>query len=206
MRVLVFILFFVALVATSSCDPDVAGEKITLPPMEFAFKVSPDTAFVKVGDTVTMHASLSTTLSEGIKLEDGYGEVWIAIAKSINIPFGSNNDLSSALNNEDYKLIIEEGGVKFASANPGNLIRINTTPTGDSLIMSYKFVMLKPGAYRFDINGPSFYEGSKGKARWSARFDVANPNWDTLWQIVGHSAPQPNENHYFRNYLVAVTE
>jgi hypothetical protein len=51
----------VVLFATS-CDPDVAGEKITLPPMEFAFKVSPDTSFLRVGDTFSMHASLSTTL------------------------------------------------------------------------------------------------------------------------------------------------
>jgi hypothetical protein len=202
MKTVIFMLS-VVLFATS-CDPDVAGEKITLPPMEFAFKVSPDTSFLRVGDTFSMHASLSTTLSNGIKLEDGYGEIGIFVGKSNNIPVNSN--LSLALNNTDYKLIIEGGGVKFATGDPNHLIRMTSTPTGDSLIMDYKFIMLEPGVFRFDINSSSFFEGSKGKARWSARFNVANPNWDSLWRIPGNPMPQPSEDYYSRNYLIAVTE
>lgn len=203
LSITIYLLLFISLI---SCEPSPSKEGITLSPMEFVFKVSPDTSYLRVGDTFSMHAGLGTTLSNGIRLEDGEGEVWIYVVKSVNIPVGSNSDLSSALNNEDYKLIVEGGGVKFATADPQNLIRITSTPTGDSIIMSYKFVMLKPGVFRFDINGPSFYEGSKGKARWSARFDVANPNWDSLWRIAGNPMPQPSEDYYYRNYLIAVTE
>jgi hypothetical protein len=197
----ILLIFFLA-----SCDPDVAGEKITLPPMEFAFKVNPDTSVLRVGDTLSMHASLNTSLGTGIKLEDGYGEVGIFISRGDSIPKISENDIFTALNNVDYKLIVEGGGVKFATGNPDHLIRITSTPTGDSLIMSYKFVFLKKGLFRFNIGSSSFFEGSKGKARWSARFNVANPNWDSLWRIPGNPMPQPSEDYYSRNYLIAVTE
>ena len=190
----------------SSCDPDVAGEKITLPPMEFGFKVTPNTAIHRVGDTLTLHASISTKIGDGIILDDGQGEVWIYIGKSDTIPFISNSDLHTALNNIDYQLIVEGGGANFASDNPNYLFRLTSTPAGDSLIMSYKFVLLKPGAYRFDVNNSSFYEGSKGKARWSAKFDVGNPHWDSLWQVAGNPTPNPSEEYYYKNYLIAVTE
>lgn len=79
MRGLIIAIF--ALCFATSCDPDVAGEKITLPPTEFAFKVSPDTSVLRIGDTFSIHAGLGTTLNNGIKLEDGHGEIGIFVSR-----------------------------------------------------------------------------------------------------------------------------
>lgn len=63
----ILLIFFLA-----SCDPDVAGEKITLPPVTFAFKVSNDTPYLRIGDTLHIRAAVSSTV-ESIKLTDGEG-------------------------------------------------------------------------------------------------------------------------------------
>jgi len=188
----------------TSCDPDVAGEGIDLPAMEFDFRVSPDTAYLKVGDTFTMHAAISSLLSNGVILTDGEGEIWFGMSKSENIPRTSEEDFSIPLNNIDYKIIIDVGGVKWIDNN--QIFRLTYFPKEDSIIMSYKFVFLKKGLYQIGGFQSSFYEGTKGKTRANAHFDVINPHWNEFWQVTGSPAPTPNDYYYYNHYLIAVTE
>ena len=190
-----------------SCEPkDFPNEGIDLPPMEFAFKVYPDTSHIKVGDTLTIHASLSSTLNNNVHLTDGEGEVRTYISRGENIPVVDPNDIYTASNNEDYYLIVDGGGVKWGTSKIDEIRSFTSAPVGDSIIMRYKFVFLKKGLYRLGSFQSSFYKGSKGKTRWNAYFDVDNPHWDVLWNVTGNPAPNPNENHYKRNYLIGVTE
>lgn len=206
MRKRIGILLVLLSVLFSACDPDVAGEGINLPPMEFAFEVSPDTAYMKVGDTFTIQASISSTLSNGVKLTDGEGSVSIYISRGFEIPRVSFDDNFTALNNEDYKIIIEKGGVKWGKNEVNQIRSFSSSPTGDSIIMAYKFVFLKKGTYVIGGFQPLFYEGSKGKTRWNAYFNVTNPHWNELWQVSDVPAPSINEDSYKKSYLIAITE
>ncbi len=197
---------WIVCVLVASCDPkDMPTEGITLPDIEFAFTVNPDTSYLKVGDTLTIYAAVSSTLSNGIRLIDGEGELWFGLAKSENIPMTSISDHSIPLNNNDYHLILREGGVKWAPDNTNRIFRLTSFPTGDSIIMHYKFVFLKKGLYQLGGFQSSFYEGSKGKGRWYAYYNVKDPNWHLI-QVPGHPVPQPGEQSYNKNFLIAVTE
>ncbi|OJU76049.1 MAG: hypothetical protein BGO09_14670 [Bacteroidetes bacterium 47-18] len=189
-----------------SCDPkDMPTEDITLPDIEFAFTVNPDTAYLKVGDTFAIRAAISSKLSNGVQLTDGGGEIWFSAVRGENIPRISFDDISPALNNEDYNLIIENGAVKWMSSNPNQLYRLTFFPTGDSIILHYKFVFLKKGLYQIGGFQSSFYQGSKGKARTKTYFNVANHNWN-LVDMPENPVPKPGEYGYSENYLFAVTD
>jgi hypothetical protein len=203
MRFLITAIFLLCFVATS-CDPDVAAEKVTLPPVTFAFKVSNDTPYLRVGDTLNIRAAISSTVN-GITLTDGEGMIASYLGKGENIPRISFDDVSSALNTIDYHLIIKGGGVKRGASSSNSIIRFSGHPVGDSIIMDYTFVFLKPGLYQIGGLQSSFYEGSKGKGRWDAYFDVSDPHWDFV-DMPSAPPPQPGEPGYLKSYLVAVTQ
>jgi hypothetical protein len=188
-----------------SCDPDVAGEKITLPPVTFAFKVSNDTPYLRVGDTLNIKASISSTIDR-ITLTDGEGIIGFAIGFiSDTFPIVSTRNVRAALNTDDYHLIINSGDVKWVSNNPNQFIRITGRPVGDSIIMDYSFIFLKPGVYQIGGFQSSFYEGTKGKGRWDGYFDVSDPHW-WFYEVPSMPPPQPGDFGYLKSYLVAVTQ
>ena len=199
------IVAILALCFATSCDPDVAGEKITLPPVTFAFKVSNDTPYLRVGDTLNIRASVSSTVG-GITLTDGEGIIWAGISRGDNIPQTSFGDNWPAKEDVDCHFIINNGGVKWSSGDSPYIIRFTGTPVGDSIIMDYSLVFLKPGLYQIGGFQSSFYEGSKGKGRWDAYFDVSNPHWNEFWQVPGSPALQPGDDGYLKKYWVAVTQ
>ncbi len=205
LKYIIIMLGLLNLVSCSSCEPDPINEGITLPQMEFAFKVYPDTSYIKVGDTFTLYAAMSSITSNGIKLDDGEGELWFGIVKGENIPRISYQDIKSALNNEDYHLIVRKGGVKWVQSNPNELLRLTAFPLGDSIIMHYELIFLKKGLFQIGGFQSSFYEGSKGKGRWNAYFDVKDPNW-SFFQVPNETIPTPNDDYYNRHFFVAVTD
>ncbi len=188
----------------TSCDPDVAGEGVTLSPVTFAFKVSNDTPYLKVGDTLNIRAAASSTVDD-ITLTDGEGIIWASITRGENIPRVSFDEISRAVEDVDCLFIINRGGAKWANSNPPYVYRFTGKPEGDSIIMDYSFVFLKPGLYKIGGFQSSFYEGSKGKGRWDAFFDVQDPHW-WFYEIPGVPAPEPGDAGYLKSYLVAVTE
>jgi hypothetical protein len=203
MRVLITAIFLLCF--ATSCDPDVAGEKITLPPVTFAFKVSNDTPYLRVGDTLNIRATVSSTVG-GITLTDGEGIIAGGITSmSDTFPIVSYNNVRNTLNTIDYHLIINHGGVKWVDNNPNKLIRFTGSPIGDSIIMDYNIVFLRPGVYKIGGFQTSFYEGSKGKGRWDAYFDVPDPHW-WFYEIPNTPNPQSGEPGYLKSYLVAVTQ
>src|SRR5690606_22532149 len=133
MKVLVVILLVFIIV---SCEPVPSNEGITLSPITFAFKVSNDTPYLRVGDTLSIRAAVSSTVN-GIILTDGEGIIWSGITRGQNIPKVSSNDVASALNNYDYKLIVNEGSVKFYQHEPKAISDFISSPIGDSIIMDY---------------------------------------------------------------------
>jgi hypothetical protein len=203
-KCLLFIFFSGSLLLNASCDPDVAGEGIDLPAMKFAFKVSPDTAYIRIGDTLFIHASIGATLSTGLTLTDGSGELWVGMGRGGSIPRTSKDDIYTPYNNQDYKLMVLHGGVKWMSNEPDVLYRFTSYPENDSFSMGYKFIFFKKGLYQLTLD-PSFYEGTKGKTRWSGYFDVNDPHW-SLVDMPEYPNPLPGEDNYRSSYLLVVTE
>lgn len=85
--------------------------------MEFAFKVSNDTPYLKVGDTLNIRAAISSTVDD-ITLTDGEGIIWASITRGENIPRVSFDEISRAVEDVDCLFIINRGGKmgKFQSA------------------------------------------------------------------------------------------
>jgi hypothetical protein len=202
MRTLVAIFLALLLV---SCDPDVAGEKITLSPVTFAFKVSNDTPYLRVGDTLSIRAAVSSMV-DSIVLTDGEGIIAAGISRGDNIPQTSFGDNWPAIEGIDYHFIINNGGVKWTNGDTPYIIRFTGRPIGDSIIMDYSLIFLKPGLYYLGGFQSSFYEGTKGKGRWDAYFDVPDPHWNEFWQVSGYPALQPGDPEYRKAYWVAVTQ
>jgi hypothetical protein len=198
-----FLLSMVALLLFG-CDPDVANEGVTLPSIEFAFKVSPDTAYINVNDTVIFESVVSSTLSNGVKLNDGKVEVKAYISRSDSIPKVSTNDIEEIYAGDQYNLFVDAGGINFNDFVPGLLLGFTATPENDSLKMKYRFVFLKRGLYILQLYA-SFYKGSAGKTRASGYFDVIDPHWN-LVQIPGTPGLTPGEEGYRKSYLIGVVD
>lgn len=203
MRTLTIILFFLLL---SSCDPDVAGEKVTLPTMDFAFNISPDTVFLKVGDTLDLRTSLNTdyaddnnVLTQGEPLIGAY----IGYFGNTIYPITNTDSVAQALDGSHYKLILSKGDVKYNNNKPlilGFIPKIYT----DSFIFEAKIIFNKVGLFAIDLNS-SFYESSQGKARTNAKFTANNLNWN-YYNFPDTENPTPNDEKYYRRFTVAITE
>ncbi len=195
---------FLSVLTLISCDPkDMADEGIDLPPMEFGLKVSPDTAYIKLGDTLTLYASIPSTLSNGVKIEDGKATIDLYMGYRNEIPALHTNNEAVVVGT--HLNILEEKGSIRISPQTGKIVEIYAHPYGDSIQVAIKFIPLKKGTFRFSVQS-MFYEGKKGKTRTVPKFDVENPHWDDLWKIEGHPAPSVNESIYYRNYFFAVTD
>ena len=187
-----------------SCEPDPIDEDITLPEMEFVFNVMPDTAYIKIGDTLTLYAALSSITSTGIQLTNGTGEIRVSMGMAENIPKTSYDDNKAPENGSDYNIIIKNGNVKWGTSRKDQIRSFTTVPSEDSIIMHYKFVFIKRGLFNFSLQS-SFYEGTKGKTRWNGSFGVKDTNWD-FFQVPGETIPTPGEGNYYRSYWIAVTD
>ncbi len=191
------LLLFTLLLLMQSCEPMPGDEGITLPPINIGLKVSPDTAYVKLGDTVYLTASVPNTLSNGVKLEDGKATINLYHGYISEIPI-ITFDFEEVTDNIDSKFIVEKGGIQYMQ-NERKILNIDLLPYGDSLQLSIAFVPLKKGTYTFYIQS-MFYEGSKGKTRTQPYYINTNHNFDELWHI-----PE-NDYDYDRQYLFAVTD
>jgi len=187
----------------ASCE-DPITEGITLSEVEFSFSVHPDTTYLSIGDTFLLSASHSNTI-DGIKLTDGFGLINVSFGQSQKIPKNSSDDFEFARKGNDFEIVIKDGDIDWKSGSISNVINaFKTNSVGDSFKMSYQFIFLTPGTYDLAIS-PSFYEGSKGKGRWSGHFNVQDPHWD-LVQIPGVENPTTSDYYYYNHYLIAVTE
>ncbi len=190
------IILIVVSILFYSCDPDVPGEGITLPAMEFGLKVSPDTAYIKLGDTVTLKGSIPSTLSNGVKIEDGKALIDLFIGYINQIPI-TTFSFEAAKPNEYINLYSLYGGVNI-NDKTAKVTHIYALPYGDSIQVEIAFVPLRIGTYGFQVQS-MFYEGSKGKTRTQPKFDMLNDHYNELWHLEG-------DNMYKQKYLFAVRE
>lgn len=184
-----------------SCDPDIPGEGITLPVMEFGFKVSPDTAYIKLGDTIILSASIPNTLDNGIEINDGIATISSSISYSNEIPIETFN-FHPAYENEFIKLISSIGN--YDAASTGQITNFYAIPMGDSIKFEIKIVPLIIGTYSIHLYS-KFYEGSQGKTRTQPKFDMEDVHWD-LYQVPEYPAPNPSDEGYYKSYRFAVYE
>ncbi|HTO15204.1 MAG TPA: hypothetical protein VLZ83_05520 [Edaphocola sp.] len=199
MKKLLLICFGLLLLA--SCEPDIIGEGINLPEMKFGFNVSPDTSYVKVGDTITLFASIPSTLNNGVKITDGKAIIAASMGYKNEIPF-QNLAMKSAKIKEEFELIEFAGGVTYTLS--GSIREFFAFIDGDSIKFAAKIIPKKFGTYAIQLSS-KFYEGSAGKTRTRPSFDMLDTHWD-LHQIPGYPAPQPGEESYFKSYWFAVYE
>ena len=199
-----YLILLLSISTLISCEPkDFPNEGIDLPEMEFGLKISPDTAYIRLGDTVTLAASIPSTLSNGVKIEDGKATIDLFMSYRTEVPATNVNNETVVVGT--HLNVLEEKGSIRVSPNTGKIVEIYAHPYGDSIQVAIKFIPLKKGTFRFSVQS-MFYEGSKGKTRTVPKFDVENPHWDQLWKIEGHPAPSAKESSYYRNYFFAVTD
>lgn len=184
-----------------SCDPDIPGEGINLPAMNFGFKVSPDTAFIKLGDTLTLHTSISNILENGVVVKDGKAVMSGNILYKDEIPisvFGFIGDLV------DEYLYIKTVWGDVDIHTTGLIREYHAYPTEDSIKFELKIIPRKVGTYGIYLYS-NFFEGSQGKTRTQPFFDISNNHFDELWKIPGDELG-PGDYGYDNAYLFAVYE
>jgi hypothetical protein len=204
-KCLLFTFFSGSLLLNASCDPDVAGEGVNLPQLNYPFKVSPDTAYIKIGDTLTIQSSISSTLANGIKITNGQSEIKCYIGFWGTVPITDPDNFDEVYDGKDYKIIAIAGAVKYNDKVDGLVLGLTTTPGGDSLKMNYKIIFNRKGVFQFSFYS-GFYEGSKGKTRTRGYFNVPDPNWNELWKLSDNPAPLPGTTGYNENYLIGVVD
>lgn len=186
----------------SSCDPDVPGEDITLPTMEFGINVFPDTAYIKLGDTITIHSGISSTLSDGVKITDGKATIDLYMAYSPEMPITTISSYT-AEEGTHFSFKLEKGDIRV-NPTTNKLAEIYAIPYDDSILVMINFIPLKIGTYCFQVQS-KFFEGSQGKTRTDPKFDMEDTHWD-LWQVAEHPGPNPGEKEYYTSYWFAVYE
>lgn len=198
-KLLIILLSSVTLV---SCDPDIPGEGITLPQMEFGFKVSPDTAYIKLGDTITLSASISNVLTNGTVITDGKAVIDLNYAISDEIPLLTSS-FKTALYDDDFKLQILIGDIDI-NASTKKISSMYAVPFEENISIDIKIIPLKKGTHIFALYS-KFFEGSQGKTRTQPFFEMPNHHFDELWEIPGGELG-PGDYGYDNRYLFAVYE
>lgn len=197
-----YLVLLLSVLTLISCDPDPLVEGITLPEMEFGLQVSPDTAYIKRGDTLTLYASIPSTLSNGVKIEDGKATIDLFMSYRNEIPALHMNNETVVVGTH-LNVLEEKGSIRiYPSTN--NIVEIYAHPYGDSIQVAIKFIPLKTGTFRFSVQS-MFYEGKKGKTRTVPKFAMKDTHWD-LYQIPEYPGPNPGEDSYYRSYWFAVTD
>lgn len=205
MKNCIYILFFSFIAC--SCDPGAGNEGVNpdLPSVMFAFNVSPDTAYVKVGDTITLYSSISSTLSNGVKLKDGDVYIDASLYYFDTFPITNNNQISvNAKSGNHYTLLVENGDIQNNTADIGSFRGLTTQYENDSFVFKYKFILNKSGLFWFHLGG-NFLNCSIGKTYAGAEFNMINTHWNFI-QINGEENPLPNSEEYYSSYRIAVTE
>ena len=190
----------------SSCDPYGASDNLTvaIPPLEFKFDITPDTAYIKLGDTITFYTAIENpTLENGERLKDGKTILMFGGAWCRNTP-RTDDDTSFGLKYEEHFLYeMPFGGVNILENKSMN--RLYAYPDGgDSIRIAFKFIPLKAGTYIMGVQS-NFFEGSQGKSRTNAKFNILNNNLEDLTDFDGEYA-QPDDLLYYRNFCFAVYE
>lgn len=197
-----YLVLLLSVLTLISCDPDPLVEGITLPEMEFGLKISPDTAYIKLGDTLTLYASIPSTLSNGVKIEDGKATIDLYMGYTPEIPV-YNFQFEGVVVDNHLNVIEDKGSIRI-SPQTGKIVEIYAHPYVDSIQVAMKFIPLTVGTYCFQTQS-MFYKGSKGKTRTIPKFNMPNHHFDELWKIPGDNY-QPGDQGYDSRYLFAVTD
>lgn len=185
-----------------SCDPDVAGEGVNLPEMEFDLNLNPHSAYLQLGDTITLSTTISNILSNGVHIDDGKATIDLYMGYTQQIPITTFGFETVEVGNH-VNLLEKKGEIRiYESTN--SIVEVYVLPYGDSLKLEVAFIPLKIGTYSFQVQS-KFYEGSKGKTRTLPKFNMPNHHFDTLWKVEGDNY-QPGNIGYDSRYLFAVTE
>jgi len=199
MKKILFI--FLSSLTLISCDPDIPGEGITLPQMEFGFKVFPDTAYIRTGDTLTITTNISNLLENDIRINDGKAVIGTYIGFTEEMPY-KNWGMISAKNYDHIELIEITGGVTYnKSGSIGDLIAYLNE---DSITLKIGIIPKKKGTYCIQLSS-KFFEGSQGKTRTQPYFDMEDCHWD-LYQVAEYPGSNPGEEGYNKSYWFAVYE
>lgn len=197
-----FVYIIIGLIITmllfQSCEPDVAGEGVSLNPISLPFKVNPNKDSIRINDTVL----ISSSIPNEYNLKQGILEIKFNIVFSDSIPTTNADQTKEVYNSIDYLLINEKGSIVYNSGVEGLILGLNVIPSGDSIRLKYKFVPYKKGLYTMGFSS-SFYIGEKEKARTNAYFDVANHYWN-YYQVPNQDLPDSLSEDYKRYYFVAV--
>lgn len=194
------LIIFLSSITLISCDPDIPGEGINLPEMEFGIKIHPDTAYIKLGDTINVSASIYNTLSNGVRITDGKAVMDFGCVRFFETPVIDYNKITTCEEEVDFVLFEDFGKVII---NSKKIREIHAYPYGDSIVVSFRFIPLKKGTFNFYISS-KFFEGSQGKTRTQPYFDMINHNFeDHLWRVDDR---KPGDYSYESNYLFAVYE
>ena len=198
-----YLVLLLSVLTLISCDPkDMPNEGIDLPEMEFGLQVSPDTAYIKLGDTLTLYASIPSTLSNGVKIEDGKATIDLFMGYTPEIPV-YNFQFEGVVIDNHLNVIEDKGSIRI-SPQTGKIVEIYAHPYGDSIQVAMKFIPLKVGTYIMQPKS-MFYEGKQGKTRAIPKFAMEDTHWD-LYQIPGDPSPNPGEDSYYKSYWFAVTD
>lgn len=195
MKHLIILLF--STIFLYSCDPDVPGEGITLPQMEFEMQVYSDSSFIKLGDTIYLYSSIPSKLNNGIIIEEGEASIDLYMGYSSQIPieiFG----FETVKNNEHTGIFTLDGEIVI-SPTTSNIVNINALPVGDSIKVRIGFIPKKVGTYTFYTQS-LFYEGKIGKTRTNPTFKNSTKNFDVLWRL------STEDLNFSKQYLFAVYE
>ena len=202
----VLIVAIVIFCFATSCDPDVAGEKISLPQMNFLVNLNLDTTHLSIGDTLNLRTSLNTNyagnnivLTEGEALLNAY----IGYFKNTAYPITNTDSVEQAIDGNHYKILLSNGRVIYNSSKP-LLLGFVSQIYNDSFVFDTKIVFNKKGLFAIELSS-GFYESPKGKARTNPKFSSNNLNWQ-YYNFPSSQNPSQSEENYYRRYTIAVTD
>lgn len=186
-----------------SCDPDVPGEGITLPTMNFNIKINPDTAYIKLGDTLTISSSISNNLNNGIIITDGIAKINLFFGYCAETPVNAST-FTGSVHNEHFKIVdIAKGGINI-STTTNKIKEIYASTSNDSIQLEISLIPLKVGTYVFQVQS-LFFEGSQGRTRTNPKFNMPNHHFDELRKDVSYDII-PGSDGYDSRYNFAVYE
>jgi hypothetical protein len=197
MKVLITAIFLLCF--ATSCDPDVAGEKINLPNIQLPLSVYPDTIEINIGDSFSFYGAVSNDL-DGVTLEGGEGRLSASIGYFSANPITTQNSAVIAKEGFHYEIVQQFGEAIFAD-DAINTYKIDVR--NDSLRLGMKFKLLQSGIYQFYVSS-NFYQGNQGKSRVNPKFNVSDPHWNFFQNGIPN--PTPDQDTYYQSYLVAVTQ
>lgn len=197
---IIFLAFFLA--GCKSCQVGGSNENLTLPDMVFPIQIFPDSAYIKLGDTVTIYTGIPNP-HDTVLVEDGKGIVDFYFAFSDSTPI-TEFKLTPLINENHVDIVNIDGILRLWEAS-GRLLDVAVAIRTDSILAHIKLIPLKSGTYSLSLQS-SFFEGSQGKARTYAYFDVEDNHGEELWVVPDMPALTPDSPNYRKLYYFAVYE